>query len=81
MLKINGRPVGNPVKWHSTLTAKVGRITLAMIPIESKDMAVPHVGNNTKTLPSRIRKAKDLFTKVRSFWMIQHTLSYVVDPK
>ena len=67
MLKINGRPVRNLQRWQAALSAKVGRVTLAMIPIESKDMVTQHVSPQNKGQPSRIRKARDLFSKVRGF--------------
>ena len=63
MLELNGRKIRNLDLLRPILSTRYGRVTLAVIPVENKNISRMH-GGQIRTEGSRVRKARDLFAKV-----------------
>ncbi len=66
LLELNAKKIRNLELLRPLLNTKYGKITLAVIPIENKNTSRMH-GGQIRTEGSRVRKARDLFSKVSNY--------------
>ena len=66
VLEVNGRKVRDLEKLSPLLNTRYGKISLTLVPMETKNMSRDRSGQpaSSRGEASRVRKARDLFAKV-----------------
>ena len=80
MLEVNSRKIRQLELLAPLLSTRYGKVTLTIVPVETKNMPRGSPKPSARGEASRVRKARDLFAKVSNFTLYVYTPKYYEQP-